>query len=87
MKMIRLKEYIEITEGRSPMWVKGLVGGMVLQIRQLHSKIMLEKDPTKQNKLISQQNKLISYISGLGIGFSSNNRNVQQQMRQFSRRR
>lgn len=85
--MLRLKEYIDIKEGRSPIWVKGIVGGLVLKIRSLHSKIMLEKDPIEQNKLISQQNKLISYISGLGIGFSSDNRNVQQQMRRLSRRR
>ena len=30
-----------------------------------------ENDPIEQNKLIAQQNKLISYISGLGIGVSS----------------
>jgi hypothetical protein len=85
--MIRLKDYIELTEGRSPMWVKGLVGGIVLRIRSLHQQIVQSKDPIEQNKLISQQNKLISYISGLGIGFSSNDRNTQQRMRQLSRRR
>lgn len=85
--MIRLKDYIELTEGRSPMWVKGLVGGIVLRIRSLHQQIVQSKDPIEQNKLISQQNKLISYISGLGIGFSSNDRNTQQRIRQLSRRR
>ena len=85
--MIRLIDYIELTEGRSPMWVKGLVGGIVLRIRSLDQQIAQSKDPIEQNKLISQQNKLISYISGLGIGFSSNDRNTQQRMRQLSRRR
>ena len=85
--MIRLKDYIELTEGRSPVWVKGLVGGIVLRIRSLHQQIVQSKDPIEQNKLISQQNKLISYISGLGIGFSSNDRNTQQRMRQLSRRK
>ena len=85
--MIRLKDYIELTEGRSPMWVKGLVGGIVLRIRSLHQQIVQSKDPIEQNKLISQQNELISYISGLGIGFSSNDRNTQQRIRQLSRRR
>ena len=69
------------------MWVKGLVGGIVLRIRSLHQQIVQSKDPIEQNKLISQQNKLISYISGLGIGSSSNDRNTQQRMRQLSRRR
>jgi hypothetical protein len=76
--MIRLKHYIELTEGRSPIWVKGLVGGIVLRIRSLHHQIVQSKDPIEQNKLISQQNKLISYISGLGIGFSSNDRNTKK---------
>ena len=37
-------------------------------MRNLSSRIESEKDPVIQNKLISQQNKLLSYITGLGIG-------------------
>ena len=37
----------------------------------LGQQIQTEKDPIKQNKLISQQNSLLSYISGLGIGVGS----------------
>ena len=85
--MIRFTEYLNLTEGRSPVWVKGVVLGIVLKIRSLHNQIMNEKDPTQQNKLISQQNKLISYISGLGIGFSANDRVVQNRLRTMSRKR
>lgn len=85
--MIRLKDYIELTEGRSPMWVKVVVGGLVLMIRNLSNQINTEEGLIKQNKLISQQNKLLSYISGLGIGFSSDNPKIVQYMRSLSKKR
>jgi len=53
------------------MWLRVTVGGLVIKIRNLSNQIQNEKDPQKQNKLISQQNNLISYISGLGIGVGS----------------
>ena len=53
------------------MWLRVTVGGLVIKIRNLSNQIQNEKDPRKQNKLISQQNNLISYISGLGIGVGS----------------
>lgn len=69
--MMRFKFYSEITEGKYPMWLRVTVGGLVVKIRNLSIQIQNEKDPQKQNKLISQQNNLISYISGLGIGVGS----------------
>ena len=53
------------------MWLRVTVGGLVMRINNLSNQIQNEKDPNKQNKLISQQNTLISYISGLGIGVGS----------------
>ncbi len=53
------------------MWVRITVGGLVLRIKNLSKQIEDEKDPQKQNKLISQQNTLLSYISGLGVGVGS----------------
>ena len=67
--MKRFKTYIE--EGKYPLWVRVTVGTLVLRIRRLAVLIQNENDPIEQNKLIAQQNKLISYISGLGIGVSS----------------
>jgi hypothetical protein len=69
--MMRFKSYSEVTEGKYPMWLRISVGGIVLRIRNLSTQIQNETDPQKQNKLISQQNTLLSYISGLGIGVSS----------------
>ena len=60
-----------LSEGKYPMWLRVTVGGLVVKIRNLSIQIQNEKDPQKQNKLISQQNNLISYISGLGIGVGS----------------
>ena len=69
--MIRFKEFSQIQEGKYPMWLRFTVGGLVIKIRNLSSQIQKEKDPQIQNKLISQQNSLISYITGLGIGIGS----------------
>ena len=69
MKLKRFKTYLR--EGRYTMWVRFTVGGLVLKIRNLQSQIESETDIKKQMKLISQQNSLLSYISGLGVGVSS----------------
>ena len=69
MKIKRFKSYLR--EGRYPLWVRFTVGGLVLKIRNLQSQIDSEKDIKKQIKLISQQNSLLSYISGLSVGVSS----------------
>jgi hypothetical protein len=60
-----------INEGKYPIWVRVTVGSLVLRIKKLSHQIENEEDPVLQNKLISQQNKLLSYINGLGIGISS----------------
>lgn len=67
--MKRFKTYIE--EGKYPVWVRLTVGTLVLRIRNLSSQIENETDPVKQNALLAQQNKLISYINGLDIGIGS----------------
>ena len=67
--MIRFKRYI--AEGKYPIWVRVTVGSLVLKIKNLSVQIQNEDDPIKQNNLIAQQNKLISYVTGLGIGVSS----------------
>ena len=72
--MIRFKNFIELKEGKYPLWVRFTVGGLVLKVRGLSQKIQTETDPKKQNDLISQQNTLLSYISGLGVGVSSTDR-------------
>ena len=79
--MLRFTEYTSIYEGRYPNWVKIVVGAMVLRIKNLEGQIKREKDVQLQNKLISQQNSLISYISGLGIAVSSNDKVLMNRMK------
>ena len=67
--MKRFKAYI--AESNYPVWVRVTVGTLVLRIRRLSVLIQNEDDPVTQNKLIAQQNKLLSYINGLGVGVSS----------------
>ena len=63
------------------MWLRITVGGLVIRIKNLSKQIENEKDPQKQNKLISQQNTLISYISGLGIGVGSTDYTLLQRVK------
>ena len=67
--MIRFKRYI--AEGKYPIWVRVTVGSLVLKIKNLSRQIENEPDPVKQNALLAQQNKLLSYINGLGVGVGS----------------
>ena len=60
-----------IAEGKYPLWVRVTVGSLVLRIKKLSSRIENETDTAKQNALIAQQNKLLSYINGLGVGVGS----------------
>lgn len=79
--MYRFKQFITIKEGKYPLWVRFVVGGMVLKIRNLSQKISSETDPKKKLDLISQQNNILSYISGLGIGVSSNDNQLLSRMK------
>ena len=78
---MRFKQFI--SEGKYPMWVRLTVGTLVLKINNLNKQIENEEDPIKQNKLISQQNKLLSYISGLGIGVGTEDKVLLQRLKSF----
>ena len=67
--MMRFKRYI--AEGKYSIWVRVTVGPLVLRIKNLSRQIENEPDPVKQNALLAQQNKLLSYINGLGVGVGS----------------
>ena len=74
--MLSFKSYTELKEGRYPVWLKFVTGGLVLKVQAVSNQIQNETDPVKQNKLISKQNNLLSYIVGLGIGISSGDRGL-----------
>jgi len=70
-----------LNEGRYPMWVRVSVGVIVMKIRNLQTLIDSEEDSHKRDRLLSQQNTLLSYISGLGIGISSNDTVLMKKMK------
>ena len=63
------------------MWVRVSVGVIVMKIRNLQTLIDSEEDSHKRDKLLSQQNTLLSYIGGLGIGISSNDTVLMKKMK------
>jgi hypothetical protein len=71
----------ELHEGTYPLWVKGTVGLMILRVRSLATRIERETDPNRQNTLIAQQNKIISYINGLGIAVSTSDKQLMQKIK------
>jgi hypothetical protein len=77
----QMMESMEVLEGAYPVWVRMVVGGIVLRLRTLDSRMQSEEDPIKQNKIISQQNKLLGYINGLGVGISTNDKKLMDRMK------
>lgn len=73
----------ELNEGGYPLWAKGTVGLLILKIRSLTTQIEREQDIKRQNALIGQQNKLISYVNGLGIAVSSSDRQILQKLKRY----
>ena len=61
--MKRFNEFIN--EGKYPVWVKVVVGGVVVRLSNLHSQIENETDQQKRDVLLGRQNKLLGIISGL----------------------
>ena len=80
--MKRFKTFI--TEGKYPMWSKVVVGGIVVKIRSLQNQIRSEDDIKKKLSLISQQNVLLSYISGLSVAVNSRDQKLLQKRKSGS---
>jgi len=78
--MLSFAEYTQLSEGTYPAWVKVTVGAMVLKVRNLSARIERENDPVKQNRLIAQQNKLLTYVGGLGVAVSTSDKRLMKKM-------
>ena len=79
--MVSFKTYI--TEGKYPIWMRITVASLVMKIRNLSSQIEKEEDPIKQNVLIAKQNKLLSYVSGMGIGIGTKDKAILNRIRRL----
>ena len=77
------KTYIK--EAKHPTWVRITVAALVIKMRNLSSRIESKIDPVIQNKLISQQNNLLSYITGLGIGVGTSDKLLLKRMKSYKR--
>ena len=77
--MKRFKSFIN--EGKYPLYLRILVGGIVLKIKSVENMIRSEKDVGKKMDLISYQNSLLSYISGLGIGVGTKDNVLMSKLR------
>ena len=73
-------------EGRYPFWVRASVATIAVKINALTTAIDKEKNVQRQNYLISQQNKLISYITGLGIAISSTDKVLMRRIKGIVKR-
>ena len=79
--MLRFYGFLFLNEAKYPNWLQVGVAVMVMKMRKLTTDIENETDPVKQNALIAQQNRLLSYIKGLGIGVGTEDNALLQRMR------
>ena len=70
-----------LNEGSYPLWTKAVTAGLVLKVRNLSNQIERERDPAKQNQLIGQQNKLLSYLNGIGIAVGTKDQQLMTSVR------
>lgn len=82
--MMRYSEYIEERKSGYPKWVKGSMIALVMGITKLQDQIENETDLKKQNDLLGRQNRLVSYITGMGVGIDIEDRTL---MSRFKTRR
>ena len=82
--MMNFKSFIN-EGGKHPTWVRITVGSLVMKMRNLSTQIENEPDLGKQNQLISQQNKILSYITGLGIGVGTDDKTLLKKMKSFKK--
>ena len=82
MKIKRFKTYLR--EGKYPLWVRFTLGGLVLKVKNLEMQINSTSDTEEQNKLISKQNVLLSYISGLSVAVSSTDKALLKRLKNIT---
>jgi hypothetical protein len=56
-----------------------------MKMRNLSTQIGNEPNLGKQNQLISQQNKILSYITGLGIGVGTDDETLLKKTKFFKK--
>lgn len=83
--MKRFKTFLKEAKRSHPLWVRTITAGLVLKIQRLETEIALTDDLVKQNRLLAQISKLLSYMSGLSIGTSSTDPRILNKIKAFSK--
>ena len=83
--MKRFKTFLKEAKRGHPLWVRTITAGLVLKIQRLETEIALTDDLVKQNRLLAQISKLLSYMSGLSIGTSSTDPRILNKIKAFSK--
>ncbi len=73
-------------EGKYPIWVKTVITGLVVNVTKLNQAISAADNSIKQNLLISQHNKLLSYMNSLSIELNSIYKIFLKRMKEIGRR-
>jgi hypothetical protein len=83
-----LNELNEIRNSKQghPTWVKALVVWFGLQASNLEQQIAKEEDPQKRDELLARQNRLLAYMTGLGIAVDTKDRGLMTRLRSRARR-
>jgi hypothetical protein len=85
--MLRFTEFCQLHEAAAhPTWVKGLVIWFGLQTASLEQQIANEEDPRKRDQLLARQNRLLAYMTGLGIAIDTKDKGLLTRMRSRARR-
>jgi hypothetical protein len=69
-----------------PLWVKTLVVWFGLQTASLEQQIANEEDPRKRDQLLARQNRLLAYMTGLGIAVDTRDKALMGRIRSQARR-
>jgi hypothetical protein len=64
------RQYLAERQGY-PTWVRATVVTLILRVRDLTKRIEDSNDQVTKQSLLAQQNKLLAYISGLGIAIDT----------------
>jgi hypothetical protein len=74
-----------IAERKQPPWIRTLVPLLVLKIHKISKEIAKSTDPVEQNRLISDQLRIQTYIDAIGIGVGLDDSGFLNRIRNMAR--
>jgi len=74
-----------IAEGKQPPWIRTVVPLLVLKVRKISKQIDKSTDPVEQNRLLSDQLRLQTYIVAIGVGVNLNDSGLINRIRNIAK--